>query len=195
MTKYDLAYKKNPYLRGLKPNNLTIEILKYKKNVEVLDFGCGEGQDAVFLSKNGFKVLAIDNSVEAIKNLNKLAKNNHVSIRTELIAFEDYKFIKRYDVILSEASLHFLSQKKRKTIISSMQRHTTKNGINVIGVFDSKTSPKEKQDLKKWGIKFFSKNELLNYYSKWKILFYEQFIESRENQEFRGITQIIAQKK
>lgn len=180
MTKYDIVYKKEKYLRGLQPNDLTNEILKYKSNGKVLDIGCGEGQDSVFLAKNGFELFGIDNSQEAIKNLNKLASKNNVSISSKISNFEDFNFEKKYDIVLAEASLHFLPLKDRSILIQKIKEHTTKNGINVIGVFDTRTSKSEKDELKKWGIYFFSKNELLKHYKDWKILFYKQFIEYRK---------------
>lgn len=195
MNQYNILYKKNKYLRGLTPNDLTVEILRYKNKGEVLEFGCGEGQDAVFLSKKGFNVLGVDSSIEALENLAKLSASNNVQIKTKLENFEEYKFDKKYDVILGEASIHFLSVDKRKTIIKKIKKNTKKDGINVFGVFDSRTSKKEKASLKKWGIFFFSKNELLAYYKNWKILFYKQILEIRDCGETRGVTQIIAQNK
>ncbi len=192
MNKYDKLYQKSKFSRGLKPNTLTTIILKYTSEGSVLDLGCGEGQDAVFLAKRGFDVTAIDNSKTAIEHLKELAKENKVSIKTKLCDIEKYEFKQEFDVVLAEASLHFLTKEKRKEVISLIKNITKKDGLNIVGVFDTRTTKKETKELRKWGIKLFSEDELLKYYKDWKILLYKQFFDKRENQEKRGITQIIA---
>ena len=54
-TDYEEKYRKDEYYWGIVPNRLCYEIMKLRPPVKpyrVLDIGCGEGKDAVFLAKN-----------------------------------------------------------------------------------------------------------------------------------------------
>ena len=53
---YDQRYDAEDYYWGITPNDLCYEIMKMRppvKPFKVLDIGCGEGKDAVFLARNG----------------------------------------------------------------------------------------------------------------------------------------------
>lgn len=80
---YEERYKKEGYYWGLLPNQLCYEIMKLKPPVKpyhVLDIGCGEGKDAVFLAKNGYIVSAFDISETGIEKGKKLAEKNGVNV-------------------------------------------------------------------------------------------------------------------
>ena len=66
---------------GIEPNP-TIEErwLMFTKNGTVLDVGCGEGKNAIFLAQKGFLVDAFDISESGIEKLNRLALKNFVKV-------------------------------------------------------------------------------------------------------------------
>lgn len=67
---YENRYKSEDYYWGLEPNQLCYEIMKLKpptKPLKVLDIGCGEGKDAVFLARNGYAVSALDATDKGIE--------------------------------------------------------------------------------------------------------------------------------
>ena len=54
LTEYDKRYDMEGYYWGLSPNHLCYEIMRLKPPTtpyKVLDIGCGEGKDAVFLAR------------------------------------------------------------------------------------------------------------------------------------------------
>ncbi|MCX7615955.1 MAG: class I SAM-dependent methyltransferase [Patescibacteria group bacterium] len=54
-----------------------VNLLKQKKVKKVLDLGCGTGRHSIYFAKQGFKVIAVDNSAEALKILkDKVRKEN-----------------------------------------------------------------------------------------------------------------------
>lgn len=74
---YDKRYGTADYYWGITPNNLCYEIMKMRppvKPLKVLDIGCGEGKDAVFLARNGYIVTAFDLSEAGIEKGKKLAE-------------------------------------------------------------------------------------------------------------------------
>lgn len=62
VTDYERRYEGEDYYWGLNPNALCYEIMKRRPPVKpyrVLEIGCGEGKDAVFLAKTGILSLLL----------------------------------------------------------------------------------------------------------------------------------------
>lgn len=195
MSDYNQFYKENKYNRGLEANDLAREISEYISCGKVLYLGCGEGQDLMFLSNQGFEVFGIDISQPAVENLNALAKQRGVAINAEVNDIRSFEFDEKYDVILSEASLHFLEEEEREGYIEKMKSHTNENGLNVLGVFDEETSEELHDGMAYWGISLFGKDELFNYYSDWEVVVKRNFKVQLDNGLERSISQIIARNK
>jgi len=51
----------------------------HQKEDLILDLGCGEGRDAIYLLDNNYKVLALDYSINAINKCNELSNNKYKS--------------------------------------------------------------------------------------------------------------------
>lgn len=69
VSKYDDRYRGEEYYWGLNPNHLCYELMKLKpptRPYRVLEIGCGEGKDAVFLARCGYRVTAFDESQAGI---------------------------------------------------------------------------------------------------------------------------------
>lgn len=194
MSDYDNFYRNNKFFRGKTANDLTQRILNFKTKGKVIDFGCGEGQDLLFLKNAGFSVFGIDKSMEAIINLKELSKEFELDIEVEQSEFLSYKFKEKYDVILAEASLHFIPYEQRKELVNRLKENTENDGLNVIGIFDERTDTELHSGMKYWNIDLFKENELVNYYSDWKILEYKEYKVKIDDRYYRSITQLIAQK-
>lgn len=78
---FSVEWEKKIYSQGLQlnkyPYDLVVSIVARKffstpfnkrKNIKVLDLGCGAGNHAKFLAENGFSVYGLDGSRSAIKN-------------------------------------------------------------------------------------------------------------------------------
>ena len=77
------------FLFGSEPND-TIEAL-FDKSMSVLDAGCGDGRNSLYLAKQGFsKIDAFDLSEHAIGKLKRLSQKNGVLINAW--AEDLYKF-------------------------------------------------------------------------------------------------------
>ena len=55
----------------------TINEYNITKDDKILDLGCGEGRDAIYLLDNGYNVLAVDYSTSAIQKCNELTENKY----------------------------------------------------------------------------------------------------------------------
>ncbi len=150
-------------LLDLEPNFLTIKSLRYIKNGDVLDLGCGEGRDSVFLSLEGFNVEAIDSSSNSIHNTNQLSKIYNVNLELKKENINKITFDKKYDLILCNFVLHFLKKDKIYNIINKIKNSTKNNGINVFSVLTEKNKNKFEY--------LFKEKELKKLYLDWEVLF------------------------
>lgn len=83
ITEYEKRYEGQEYYWSITPNRLCYEVIKLKPSVKpykVLDIGCGEGKDAVFLAKNGYLVSAFDATEKGLEKAKELARLHHAEI-------------------------------------------------------------------------------------------------------------------
>jgi len=106
----------------------------------------------------------------------------------------EYDFSEKFDVILLEASMHFLKEEEKEDYIHKVKNSTNDNGINVLGVFDKGTSDEFHEGMSYWGISLFREKELFEYYYDWEILSKKSFKIAMNNGHKRGISQVIARK-
>lgn len=141
VTDYDKRYETEEYYWGLLPNRICYEIMKILppiKPYRVLDIGCGEGKDAVFLAKCGYAVTAFDISEQGIEKAKRLAEHNKADVRFFKADISDYDPDLEYDIIFCSGVLHFITQPVRKELCERLKAHTAENGINALNVFVQK---------------------------------------------------------
>ena len=172
ITEYDKHYNSTDYYWGLVPNHLCYEILRLKpptRPYKVLDIGCGEGKDAVFLARNGYHVSAFDLSEQGLSKARALADHCGVEIEFFRADVRDFRLQKNYDIIFSSGVFHYIPHELRGAIIDNLKSHTTENGINVINVFVKKPFIALPPDIEECEIDagIWKSGELLMYYHDW----------------------------
>ena len=103
LSDYEKRYQEKGYYWGIKPNDLCYEILKLKppiKPLKVLDVGCGEGKDAVFLARNGYHVSAFDLAETGVEKGRALASQHGVYVDFFTANIEDMQLCEDYDIVL-----------------------------------------------------------------------------------------------
>jgi tellurite methyltransferase len=169
---YDKEYQTEKLLWGSEPSIVAKELLNHRKEGSVLDIGMGEGRDVLFLAEKGFKVTGIDLSKVAVNKCLDLSEKNNLDVDLLVGDYLDYYPKNRFNIIISNCTLHLLDQKDVPRAIIKMKKMTRNNGLNIISVFsekdDSNVSHKFKID------------ELKEFYKDWNILKYEEFSTSLE---------------
>lgn len=172
VTDYEEHYKQKDYYWGLNPSKLCYEIMKLKppiKPYRVLDIGCGEGKDAVFLAKNGYIVSAFDIADAGLDKARALAEKNRVDVNFFKANILDYRPDTMFDIIFSSGVFHYITPEVRKEVTRSLKAHTTVNGINVINVFVDKPfieKPADYEQQEHENAPWYS-GELFTYYHDW----------------------------
>lgn len=89
------------------------QILKnrFAPEMKILDAGCGGGRNLIYFLRNDFEVFGIDQNVEAIEYVRRLAQSLAPEISPEnfqISAVEKMSFAdEKFDWVLSSAVLHF----------------------------------------------------------------------------------------
>ena len=135
ITEYEKKYEGREYYWGITPNRLCYEIMKLKPPVnsyKVLDIGCGEGKDAVFLAKNGYIVSAFDAAEKGLEKARELARLHHVDVNFFQADINEYELSDEYDIIFSSGVFHYLTPNRREIFIHNLKEHTTMHGIHAL---------------------------------------------------------------
>lgn len=171
-THYEEKYKDEQYYWGIAPNTMCYEIMKLRPPVKpyrVLDIGCGEGKDAVFLAKNGYRVTAFDVAENGIAKARELAKHNHVEVDFYVANMHEYKIDTEYDIVFSSGVLHYLPLNKRKEFFDNLKIHTAEGGIHAVNAFVRKPFIEPAPDMEEAEKKVepWLSGELAGYYHDW----------------------------
>lgn len=119
------------------PNPTIIEMMHlFDKEWNILDVGCGEGKNDIYLAMNGFKNIdAFDISEAGIAKLKRVSEKVNVSINAYVQDLCQYKFSKNYDLVMTHGTLHFVTKKDWYKFIYSAKEHTNPNGIHIVQIF------------------------------------------------------------
>jgi len=134
----------------------------------VLDVGCGEGRNSIFLAEKGFVVDAFDISKAGVEKAKKIAKERDVKINFMCVDLVQFVFEKDYDVILSHGVLHLCKKSERDLLIEQAQIHTRSGGYNAIDIFTNRLPATP--DNAPFTKSLFDVEELPTRYAGWKII-------------------------
>ena len=180
-TSYEEKYRREDYYWGIEPNRLCYEIMKLRPPVRpyrVLDIGCGEGRDSVFLARNGYSVSGFDISESGLNKARQLALAHHTEadfFKADLLTYQPEG---ETDIVFSSGVLHDLPQAKRKPLIDQLKTCTAPHGIHVLNVFIHKPfiPPAPDADAFERSVDPWLSGELFGYYHDWLFHLQEEAI-------------------
>ncbi|MCI9083269.1 MAG: class I SAM-dependent methyltransferase [Lachnospiraceae bacterium] len=97
---------------------------KLRKGSHVLDFGCGSGRDVKYFLEQGYKVNAIDGSIELCKLASK-----YTGIEVKHMLFQELAEVDKYDGIWACSSILHLPVAELVDVIKKMRTALKENGI------------------------------------------------------------------
>ncbi len=200
MQYYDSIYKNNENFSGTKPGKLLMKIRKnLKEGGEFLDLGCGQGKDSFYMSRHGFRVLAIDSSKVAIDQINEMiGKKKIVNFIAKCKNIKSFVIKPRkFNLIASINALQFLTKKDSLGVIEKIKKAITSEGFIILTSFTIENPPSKRRKSN------FNPGEMKNLFpkSRFKILHYFEGMITDSGHigmskpHKHGIVEIIAQKK
>ena len=200
MQNYDKIYSQSNISGEIKPSQILGLIWKnFTKDGNVLDLGCGQGSDLLFLAQNNFKVVGVDNSEVAIKQIvDKATELNLDNVKAEKADVREYIIEKDFfDVISCQNVLNFVSKEEAMKVIESIKGTIKTGGYILIQVFtteDPSISTENKFS------SYFEPQELLHMFDGFRLYYYlentilDQGHPGSESPHKHGVARIIVKK-
>ena len=117
------------------PSDFAKYILKYlESGKKLIELGCGNGRDAIFLSNNKIDVVAVDQCESSINNLKSSVSSDNIDfvaddfIETKLLEKESF------DYVYSRFTLHSISEEQENKLINRVYEALKKDGLLLIEV-------------------------------------------------------------
>lgn len=154
-------------------NPVHSEVLEAMQTVQpckVLDLGCGQGRNALFLAQHGFDVTAVDQNELSLEILQSIVEQEDLEMSVGLYDIHSASIGQTYDFIVSTVVLMFLQADRIPAIIKNMQEQTSIGGYNlIVCAMDTEDYP--------CSVNFpftFKEGELANYYQDWELVKYNE---------------------
>lgn len=131
-------YKSDEYFYGEEPNTFIQEqVFRLTNHNKVIAFAEGEGRNAVFLTRQGHEVTAIDYSEEGLEKTKKLAEKHNVNVHTKKVdLLADSLPANEFDAAIMVFG-HFHTD-NQKMIFNKMIHTIKPGGIIMIEVYSKK---------------------------------------------------------
>lgn len=137
------------------------------RGARVLDLGCGDGRNALFLAQTGLAVDAVDQSATGVDKLASRASRAGVPVHTWVQDITTLDLAGAYGLVVAHGVLHLLERPAWSRLLRAMQEWTAPGGWNVVAVFTDRlpTPP----DLEPHTGGLFQEGELRDLYDHWHV--------------------------
>ena len=149
------------------------EVLEAEPNIplgKVLDLGCGQGRNSLYLSRMGHQVTAVDQNELSLEILQSIAEAEDLDFPIGKYDINKAQIKEKYDWIISTVVFMFLDSERIPKIIENMQEQTETGGYNlIVCAMDTAAYPC------KMPFSFtFKEGELKDYYKDWELVKYNE---------------------
>ena len=137
MDRYDDYYRSTPEVFGSAPNQILVEHAGLiDPSSTTLEIACGQGRNSFFLARNGMTVHALDQSVEAVRQVKAVAEKEGLAIRTIHSGFADLQpEAAGYGAILVFGLIPDLKRDDVAALVTTVEKVLAPKGLLFITAF------------------------------------------------------------
>ena len=137
MDRYDDYYRSTPEVFGSAPNQILVERAGLIDPSSItLEIACGQGRNSFFLARNGMTVHALDQSVEAVRQVKAVAEKEGLAIRTIHSGFADLQpEATGYGAILVFGLIPDLKRDDVAALVTTVEKVLAPKGLLFITAF------------------------------------------------------------
>lgn len=126
---YDKLYGETPEALGAP----TGRIVAFFDAVEgpglrVLDVGCGQGRDALFVARRGHTVVGVDLSPNGIRDMVAGAQREGLAVEGVVADITRFEPEGAFDIVLIDRTLHMLTRADRLAVLGRLLDHVVPGG-------------------------------------------------------------------
>ena len=173
---WEKSYQEDDTIAFSDQPNITITEFEHLLHMQakVLEAGCGEGQNAVYLAQKGYQVDAFDLSEHGIAKLKRRCEQSNAQVNAFVADLTTYQFKQYYDMILCFGTLHFVDKDGWKRFISNAKEYTNIGGIHIMQIFTDAVPASE--DIAPFAIGLAKDGEMKELYTDWDILQFKSYV-------------------
>ncbi len=173
---WEEAYRKDDIIAFSSEPNRTITEFEHLIGTpsNVLEAGCGEGQNAIYLARKGYHVDAFDLSEYGIAKLKHRCELSNAQVNAFVADLTTYQFKQNYDMILCFGTLHFVDKNDWKRFINNAKEYTNIGGIHIIQIFTDTVPASE--DIAPFAIGLAKDEEIKELYTDWDVLQFKSYV-------------------
>lgn len=126
---YDALYRETPDALGL-PSRVFTDWFEPRADagLRVLDLGCGQGRDALFIARAGHRVVGVDLSPAGIADMTRVARAEGLDVTGIVADIAQFEPDGAFDVVLIDRTLHMLGAGSRHAVLARLAGHVVPGG-------------------------------------------------------------------
>jgi cyclopropane fatty-acyl-phospholipid synthase-like methyltransferase len=143
MNSFDSSYYGKPPWDINRPQSSFIKLSKeYSDFGNILDVGCGTGENSLFFAKLGYSVTGIDSSPKAIELANQKIEKNGLKLKFQVYNVLDLANLNwKFDTIIDSGLFHIFSDLDRKIYVENLYQVLKTGGRLFILCFSDRETP------------------------------------------------------
>ena len=178
-TQYEKCYEGDEYYWGLEPAPFLDELLEIHggcpSELKVLDIGCGEGKDAVYMAERGCKVTAFDITESGIRKTKLLAAKKGIKLNAFVADINDFDIEDKFDIVYSTGTIQYLFDNNIDSFFEKIKSIVNVGGYVYFNVFVDKPFLELPPDWDKEE-KMWKTGDLFKHFADWEICKMEEII-------------------